>query len=197
MYIADKIIVYSQQIGGKRIPVTVRIEWLADGKINPLMYWMPDGSCYQVSKIYERTPIAFLKDCGVGIRFKVRGLLAEASEVYSDHCFAQQDTYLYFADTQFHGKNFIDQRYKHAGKEYIPVVLDVFPSGDYELLYFWAKGERYKVEKKLKIEPRGCYSAGGVGHMRPVKESHGKKNPAYQYAYVLKEQQLKTARLNH
>jgi hypothetical protein len=35
--------------------------------------------------------------------------------------------------------------------------------GDYELAYFWVKGNRYKVEKSLAIEPHGCFHAGGVG----------------------------------
>jgi hypothetical protein len=41
--------------------------------------------------------------------------------------------------------------------------MDVFPAGDYELVYFWAQGARYMVEKTLAIEPGGSFNAGGVG----------------------------------
>ena len=62
---------------------------------------------------------------------------------------------LYLADNRFCGKNFIDERYNHASKEYIPVMLDVFPNGDYELIYFVVKELRYKVEKPISKEQRG------------------------------------------
>ena len=165
----DKTVVYSKQTGEKRVPVTVRIEWLPDGKINPTMYWMPDGCRYQVRHLYERTPLAFLKDRGVGIRVRVTGEWVEMPDRSSGHPFARHETYLYFADDKFNGRNFIDGRYGHAGKEYIPVTLDVFPDGDYEPIYFWVKGMRYKVERKIKVEPRGSLHAGGIGIWHKVE----------------------------
>ncbi len=166
---ADKIIIYSKQTGEPRIPVTVRIEWLPDGTIKPRMYWMPDGSCYTVKQIFETTPLAFLKDRGEGIRFKVRADVTETPDPYYDNRFTQHETYLYFADSMFCGKNIVDGRYGHAGKEFIPVTMDVFPNREYELVYFKVHGTRYMVEKTVAIEPRGSFCAGGVGICHTVE----------------------------
>ena len=156
-------LIYSKQTGEPRVPVTVRIEWFPDGTIRPLMYWMPDNSCYQVTHLYESTPLAFLKERGEGLRFKVRAKIIEIPESYSDIKFIQHETYLYFEDRMFCGKNIIDSRYEHAGKEYIPVVMDIFPNADYEIIYFWVQEARYMVEKTIEIDARGSYGAGGVG----------------------------------
>ena len=165
----DKTIVYVKNYGETPIPVTVRIEWLPDGKIEPLMYWTPDGSCYEIKPDYEMTPLAFLEDRGEGLRYKVRAELIETPEPYSGHQFSRHETYLYFADNWFYGKNFIDERYAHEGKEYIPVILDVFPDGDYEIVYFQVRGRRYAVEKTVAVEPRGSFYAGGVGVWHKVE----------------------------
>lgn len=53
-------------------------------------------------------------------------------------------------------------------KEYIPVTLDVFPDGVYELVYFWVHGSRYMIEKTSDIEYRGSFYAGGVGVLHKV-----------------------------
>ena len=159
----DKTVIYSKQNGEPCVPVTVRIEWLRDGTIKPMMYWTPDGSLYLVKRLFETTPLALLKDCGAGLRFKVRAALTETADALSCNRFTRHDIYLYFVDNRYCGKNFIDSRYGHSAKEYIPVTLDVFPDGDYEIVYFWALGTRYKVEKTIDVEPRGSFSAGGVG----------------------------------
>lgn len=166
---ADKTIIYIKQIGEPCVPVTIRIEWHPDGTIKPCLYWMPDGSCYEVKYILEMTPLAFLKDRGEGLRFKIRAELIETPEPYSDCQFTQHETYLYMADTQFCGKNIIDDRYGHKGKEFISVTLDVFPNCEYELVYFIAQGKRYMVEKTIAIEPRGSFHAGGVGVWHKVE----------------------------
>jgi hypothetical protein len=166
---ADKIVVYSKQINEPRIPMTVRIDWFPDGTIKPCLYWTPDGSCYQIKHVYECTPLAFLKERGVGLRFKVRAEIKETPEDYSDFQFAQHEIYLYFADNWFCGKNIIDERYGHSGKEFIAVTLDVFPVGAYELVYFIVQGTRYMVEKTLAVEPRGSFYAGGVGLRHEVE----------------------------
>jgi hypothetical protein len=160
---AIKDIVYSKQTGEPPVPATVRVLWLPDSSIKPVMYWLPDDSCFDVKHVYECTQLAHLKDKGIGIRFKIRGELIESAEPLCDYLRSQHETYLYFTDNRFCGKNFIDNRYGHAGKEYIPVTLDIFPDGDYEIIYFWAKDKRYMVEKTLAIEPRGSFRAGGVG----------------------------------
>jgi len=147
----DKTIVYIKQPDEQPIPVTARIMWLPDGTIKPCMFWLPDNSCHEIVHVYECTLMAYLKDRGVGIRFKVRTALNPLT------------TYLYFTDEMFCGKNFIDSRYDHGCKEYVAVVLDVFSDGDYELCYFWVQGVRYVVEKTLAVEPHGSYLAGGVG----------------------------------
>jgi hypothetical protein len=127
------------------------------------MLWMPDCSCYEVKKILECTPLAFLKDKGKGLRFKVSAALTENNgfEEYIQNIYIE--TYLYFDDAKYYGKNMIDERYEHAGKEYVPVIMDIFPNGDYELICFWVQGERYAVEKTLEIDARGSFNAGGVG----------------------------------
>ena len=165
--LANKAIIYIKQtggpqIGGPQIPVTVRVEWLADGKIKPLTCWTPDNSCYDFKYIYESTQLAFLKERGEGIRYKVRA----ESKYLSEHDGLRHtwhDIYLYFADNRFCEKGFIDERYKHKGKKYVPVILDIFPDGDYELVYFWVGDNRYRVERTNNKEPRGSFHAGGIG----------------------------------
>jgi len=159
----DKVLIYSKQIGASLIPLTVRIEWQADGTIRPCLYWTPDGSCYEVKCIYECTKLAYLREKEEGIRFKVDAVCIETSEPYSDHKQTQDEVSLYFADNWFCGRNIIDERYVHASKAYVTVLLDVFSNCDYKLVYFWVKGERYKVEKTIGIEPHGSFSIGGVG----------------------------------
>jgi len=160
--LADKIIVYLKQVGEPCIPVTVQLEWLPDGKIKPLMYWTPDGSCYVVKKIYESTQLAFLKEQGEGIRIKISADLQGVSK-YDDLRYARHEVYLYLADNRFCEKGFIDDRYTHDKKRYIPVVLDIFPDGDYELVYFKVSDNRYKVERTNDKEVRGSFSTGGIG----------------------------------
>ena len=130
---------------------------------------MPDGSCYEIKYVLETTPLAFLKDRGEGLHFKVRAVLIEAPESYCDHFFTQHETYLYFTDNFFCGKSFIDGRYNHKDKEFIPVTLDVFPDCSYELVYFEARGKRYAVNKTISVEPRGSFHAGGVGILHKVE----------------------------
>ena len=168
----DKTLVYIKQSGGLAIPVTVRIEWLENGKIIPRMYWTPDGSRYQVKHVYETTPMAFLKDRGEGLRFKIRAVLVETPEYYPDHQFTQHETYLYLADNFFYGKNIIDGRYGHAGKVFIPVSLDVFPNAEYELICFKVQEQQYEVESTIAVEPRGSFYAGGIGIWHKVKARH-------------------------
>lgn len=159
----DKIVVYSKRSGEERVPLTVRIEWLPDGIIRPLMYWTPDGTCYRVISQSEGISLAFLKDRGEGLRFKVRAEIIETPDYDDDLLYTQYDTYLYLADKLFCAKNIVDERYGHAGKEYIPVTIDVFPDSDYELVYFWINGARYMVEKTIDVAPRGSFNAGGIG----------------------------------
>ena len=166
---ADKIVIYSKQAEGPLVPVTVRIDWLPEGTVKPLTYWMPDGSCHQVKHIYETMPIAFLKDKGEGLRFRVRAEVIEAPEMDDGILHSQYETYLYFTDNWFCGKNFVDSRYGHTGKEYIHVTLDVFPDCNYELIYFWVHGTRYMVEETIAVEPRGSFRAGGVGVWHKVE----------------------------
>jgi len=160
---SDKMLVYYKQTGENPTPVTVRVEWLPDGTVKPIMYWTPDGSCYEVKHIFECTQMAHLKERDVGVRFKVRAEVIETPESYPDHRYAHHETYLYFADSWFCGRNIIDSRYEHNGKEFIHVTLDVFSDCGYEIVYFRVKDESYQVEKTLVIEPRSSYSAGGVG----------------------------------
>lgn len=166
---ADRIVLYSKQSGKPSIPLTIRIEWLPDGSIKPLMYWTPDGTCFRVTANCECTLLAFLKDRGEGLRFKVKSEIIETPEPDDEILHTRFETYLYFADSRFSEKNIIDERYGHTGKEYITVTLDVFPDGDYELVYFWAAGSRYSVEKTIAVEPRGSFHAGGVGVWHKVE----------------------------
>ena len=166
---AKKPVIYTKQNDEPSIPVTVRIEWLPDGTIKPLMYWTPDGSCYQVIHIYEATPLSFLKDRGEGLRFKVKAMVTATSGMDYDLIHIPYETYLYFVDNWFCGKNFIDSRYGHIGKEYISVTLDVFPNCDYQLIYFWVQGMHYMVKKTIAVESRGSFKAGGVGVRHKVE----------------------------
>ena len=160
-------IIFSKQSGEQPVPLTVRIEWNPNGKIKPLKYWTPDNSCFEVKHIFESTQIAFLKDRGEGIRFKVRAEIIESD--YDDLLRSQHETYLYFTDNRFCARGFIDERYGHTNKKYIPVVLDVFPDGDYELISFWVDDSRYVVERTMAVEPRGSFNAGGIGIWHKVE----------------------------
>ena len=177
-----KTVVYVKQSGEPPVPATARIDWLPDGKIKPLLFWTPGGNCYKVRREHEMTPLAFLKDRGEGVRYKIEAELIETLEPDSSIGFAQE-TCLYFADGWFNGKTFVDERYRHAGKEFIHVTLDVFPEGGYELVYFRIKETRYMVEKTLKIEPRASVEAGGAGIRHKVEAriinafDDGKPNP--------------------
>lgn len=166
---AEEIVVYCKQSGEPLIPLTVRIEWLPDGTIKPLLYWTPDGTCQKIVSLSPSVPLAYLKDGGAGLRFKVLGEIIETPEPDSELLHAQVNTYLYLADRRFCEKNIIDGRYGHAGKEYVPVTMDIFPDGDYELLYFWARGLRYMVEKTEEIDYRGSFQAGGIGVWHKVE----------------------------
>ena len=167
-------IIYNKQNDGAIVPVTLRIEWLPDGKIKPLMYWMPDNSCFEVKHIYESTHLAFLKDQGEGIRFRVRSdcelsnHASDAPEHYEKRT-GQCETYLYLADNRFCAKGFIDERYYHAKKEYISVVTDIFPDGDYEIVCFGVHGQQYTVERTIAVEPRASFYAGGIGIWHKVE----------------------------
>ena len=166
---AAKTIVYIKQYDDPLTPVTARIEWLPDGNIKPLSYWVPDGSCFQVKHIYETTELAFLKGHEKGLRFKIRSKVTQTPEPCSYYLHTQHETYLYFSGGWFSGGKFIDERYWHTGKEFIPVTLDIFPDGSYELICFWARGARYLVEKTLSMEPHGSFHAGGVGIRHKVE----------------------------
>ena len=166
---ASAALIYCEQVGEPPVPVTARIEWRPDGTIQPRLYWTPDGSCYQVKHISERTPIAFLKSRGEGLRLKIRAEAMEQPEPNDDFPAAQSETYLYFADNWFCGKNIVDERYVHTGKEFIPVTMDVFPNCEYELVSFVVKGTRYRIERTVSIEPHGNFSVGGVGMRHKVE----------------------------
>ena len=165
----ERTLVYIKRPGEPSIPVTVRIEWLANGKIEPCLFWMPGGSCYEIKQVYECVFMAHLKESGTGIRFKIKAEVVETPEPYCADEHGQYEAYLYFDDNWFCGRDIIDSRYGHAGKEYIPVALDIFPSGDYELVYFYVKGELYEVERTIAVEPRGSFTAGGVGMWHKVE----------------------------
>lgn len=160
---AERIVLYGKQMGEPCVPLTIRLEWLPDGTIKPLMYWTQDGTCYKVISQAESVRLAFLQEHGEGLRFKVKSEIIDTPEPHSDLLHTLYETYLYMADKRFSERNIIDQRYGHAGKEFIPVTLDVFPDGDYEIIYFWVHGDRYMVEKTDDVEPRGSFHAGGVG----------------------------------
>jgi len=124
------------------------------------MYWTPDNSCYVVKHIYESVRVSFLKENGVGIRYKVKAELEEMPDNTSN---ARHEIYLYFADNRFCEQGFIDERYSHPSKEYVPITMDVFSGGDYELISFRLGDNCYVVEKTLKIEPRALYLDGVMG----------------------------------
>lgn len=166
---ADKTVIYGKRSGEPAVPLTIRIKWLSDGTIKPLTYWTPDGTCFKIVSHSSGVPLAYLKDRGVGLRFKVRGEIIETPEPFSELLHTQYDIYLYLADRRFSEKNIVDDRYGHAEKEYIPVTIDVFPDGDYELVYFWVRGVRYKVEHTDIVEPRGSFQAGGIGICHKVE----------------------------
>ena len=164
-----KPVVYSKQHNEPITPLTVRIDWLPDSSIKPVKFWTRDGCGYDITYIIDKTPLALLKDRGVGLRFRVKAAMAETLEPYPDIEYNQHETYLYLTDNWFCGKNIVDDRYVRSHKEYVTVTLDVFPNAEYELVYFWAKQSRYKVEKTISIEPRGSYRAGGVGLWHKVE----------------------------
>lgn len=165
----EESVVYRKQSGEPRVPLTVRIEWLANGTIKPLFYWTPDGACYKIISLLESVPLAFLKQGGEGLRFKVEAQLIEMPETDDELLYTQYETYLYLADSRFYQRNIIDESYDHAAKEYIPVTMDVFPDGDYELVYFRYRDTRYMVEETLDIEPRGSFHGGGTGVWHKVE----------------------------
>ena len=165
---SDKADIYIKPNNDLYIPVTVRLEWLPDGKIRPLSYWTPDGSYYEIQFVHEMTQIVFLKEGGEGVRFKVTAVLKETPEPYCDSG-APHEVYLYLADNFFCGRNIIDERYGHSSKEFITVTLDVFPNCDYELICFEVRGIRYIVDRTLAIEPRGSFQAGGIGVRHKVE----------------------------
>jgi len=185
-----KTVIYCKQPGEPPTPVTVRVEWQPDGKIVPLKYWTPDGICFKVNSIYEMTPLAFLKDRGEGVRFKIKSEIIDLPEMDENFLHFQYETYLYFADNFFYRKGFVDGRYGHSGKEFISVTLDFFPDAGYELICFHVRGERYIVERKLQTEPRGSYLAGGVGirhcvEARPAGADGGENPRPYAAARVV------------
>ena len=163
------IIVYEQQPEHRPVPLTVNVDWLSDGQIEPRHYWTPDGSRFKVLHIYECVPMAYLKDRGEGLRYKVRAKLEETVEDGSDHPHIQFVTYLYFADNRYCEKTIVDARYAHAEKLYIPVNLDIFPNGDYELISFWCRDARYHVEQTMDISQRAAFRVGGVGLRHEVE----------------------------
>ena len=166
---SSKEIIYGKKMDDTAVPMTVRVEWLPDGTIKPLMLWTSDQSCLQIKHIYEATPLAFLKDRGEGLRFKVRAEITDTSEACDEHFQSGYEIYLYLADNRFCGKNMIDNRYEHKGKQYIPVTMDIFPNGKYEIVYFRVKNSRYMVERTLEVDARGSYYAGGVGIWHKVE----------------------------
>ena len=163
MKASTKALIYCRRSGERGYPITARIEWLADGVILPIMYWMPDGSCFEVTHTRECIPLAYLKEGGQGLRFTVRARLVRAENAYLGDAQQDYETYLYFADRKFSAKNIIDAQYCHVGKEFVPVVMDVFPDCEWMLINFKARGAQYMVEKTTCVEPRGCFNGGGIG----------------------------------
>jgi len=183
--------VYGKQPEGRPIPLTARIDWMPDGAVIPLMYWTPEGGCYRVTRVSESTPIAFLKDRGEGLRFRVTGEMTENPEPCSDYQNTREQIYIYFADSFFSGKNFIDGRYGHPNKQFVHVRLDVFPDGGYELILFRLQDAAYIVEKTVSIEPHGSFSAGGAGlghkvEARPEQDGDSPPRPVVIYFEVNK-----------
>lgn len=164
-----QIVIYSKQSGEPRIPLTVRLDWYPDGAIRPRMYWTPDGTCHKIISLFENVPLAYLKDRGEGLRFKMTGEVIETPLPDDGLLHTRYETYLYLADNRFSQKNIIDERYGHSNKEYVLVTMDIFPDGDYELVYFKCRGARYKVENTLDVEPRGSFRAGGAGLWHKVE----------------------------
>jgi len=154
-------VIYIKAPGQPPVPVTVRVEWLPSGAIKPLFYWMPDNTCYEIKHTYKPEQLAFLKDRGEGIRYKIIAEL-KASEYENARC-TQHEAYLYLADNRFCEKGFIDERYGHGNKKYIQVTLDIFNDGDYELVYFTVGDKRFMVEKTMEIKHHGSLFAGGIG----------------------------------
>jgi len=115
--------------------------------------------------MYEATRLAYLKQGGEGIRYRVSAKLQDPDS----HAYAHDDVYLFFVSDQYCQKGFIDERYEHAGKKYIPVTLDVFPWGDYEIVGFQVDDNEYKVERTIAREARGSYKVGGVGIWHKVE----------------------------
>jgi len=170
----QNVVVYGKQTDGPGVPLTVRIAWLPDGSIKPLLYWTPERACYKIERLYECVPLAFLHNGGEGLRFNVKAVVIETPEPFTNPEYEKSQTYLYLTNNRFCEKNIVDDRYVYEGKEYIPVVMDVFPDGEYELIYFWTCGKRFKVEKTALIEPCGAFQAGGVGlrHSVDARQIH-------------------------
>ena len=165
----ENTVVYGNWQTDENTPLTVRIEWLPSGAIIPRYYWTPDGTRYEVENLYETVQCCHLKDKGIGIRFRVGSKIIETPESFSDILDSQHETYIYFADNSFCEKNMIDERYLRTGKEYIPVTLDIFPNGDYEIIHFWVHGQRYIVEKTLTRDIKGAFHTGGLGVWHKVE----------------------------
>jgi len=132
------------------------------------MYWTPDNSCYTITHIFEATSLAFIEGGASGIRFKIRAEITNVT-CYDRTLYTRHETYLYLADNRYCEKGFIDDRYGHAHKKYIPVTLDIFPGGEYELLCFWVDDSCYKVEKTIDIKPHASFYAGGIGIRHKVE----------------------------
>ena len=160
---AERIVVYSKQENGEMMPLTMRVEWLPTGVIKPRMYWTPDGSCFQVTHVIECVRLAHLKSGGKGIRFKVMAMMIESEDIGAEPSPVSYEIYLYLADDFFCAANMIDEQYAHDGKVYIPVTMDIFPGGDYELICFWVRGVCYCVDRTYDVTLGGSYEAGGVG----------------------------------
>jgi len=173
---SEKTIVYGMEYDQSQVPLTVRVEWYPDGTIKPCMYWMPDESCYVVKHVYECTPLAFLKERADGLRFKVKAEAVETPELLYVSEPMYSESYLYLLDKLFYEKNIVDDRYTHQGKEFVNVTLDILPNGEYEIIYFWVSGVRYRVEKTLEVEPRASFHAGGIGMCHKVEARQVNEN---------------------
>ena len=122
----ERTVVYSKLSGEPIVPVTVRIEWLPDGKVKPRMFWMPDGSCYQVRDVYEMTHLAVLKDRGEGLRFKVKAETAETPGAYTG------DQYV---SDQYVGDRYVaDNGDRYAGDRYVSDNGDQYAGDQYARL---------------------------------------------------------------
>jgi len=163
------ITIYIKQYDEPPIPVTARIQWLANGKIKPELYRTPDNSCYEIKHIYEVTPLALLKNQGEGLRFRIKAIAIETPEPNCVNSLASHELYLYLADSFFSGSNIVDSRYQHEYKEFVPVTLEISPNGTYKLICFEARGAMYAVQKTILVEPRGSIFAGGIGIWHKVE----------------------------